>query len=58
MTSRVKVKLPPAMKLYSDVTNAIAAETGINKDIIKTENTWGWVDYETKESTWNKNYML
>lgn len=36
MTSRVKAKLPPAMKLYSDVTNAIAAETGINKEIIKT----------------------
>lgn len=23
-------------------------------DIIKAEQTWGWVDFETKESTWKK----
>lgn len=28
------------------------------KDIIKAEKTWGWVDYKTKVSTWNKNYIL
>jgi len=27
-------------------------------DIIKAEKTWGWVDYETKKSTWNKKYLL
>ena len=29
-----------------------------DKDIIKAENTWGWQDFETKESTWNKKYIL
>ena len=29
-----------------------------NKDIRKAEESWDWVDYETKESTWNKNYLL
>ena len=29
-----------------------------NKDIKKAEETWGWIDYNTKESTWNKDYLL
>ncbi|MDA3854970.1 MAG: hypothetical protein PF569_01830 [Candidatus Woesearchaeota archaeon] len=29
-----------------------------NKDIKKAEETWGWVDYETRQSTWNKKYLL
>lgn len=29
-----------------------------NKDIVKAENTWGWVNCETKESTWDKKYVL
>lgn len=29
-----------------------------DKDIKKAEKTWGWVNYNTKESTWNKNYLL
>lgn len=29
-----------------------------NKDIVEAEKTWGWVDMKTKESTWNKNYLL
>ena len=28
------------------------------KDITKAEETWGWTDYKTKKSTWNKNYVL
>jgi len=28
------------------------------KDIVVAENTWGWVDYETKLSTWDKKYVL
>ena len=28
------------------------------KDLKKAEETWGWIDYDTKESTWNKNYLL
>lgn len=28
-----------------------------DKDIQKAEETWGWVDAHTKESTWNKNYL-
>lgn len=27
-------------------------------NIQKAEETWGWVDYETKQSTWNKNYII
>lgn len=29
-----------------------------NKDIDVAKDTWGWVDYETKKSTWNDNYLL
>ena len=29
-----------------------------NKDIKRAEETWGWVDGVTKESTWNKNYLI
>jgi len=29
-----------------------------NKDIKKAEDTWGWVNYKTKESSWNKNYLI
>lgn len=29
-----------------------------NKDIKLAESTWGWNNYYTKESTWNKNYLL
>lgn len=29
-----------------------------NKDIKKAENTWGWTDYETKESTWDKSALI
>lgn len=29
-----------------------------NKDIEQAEGTWGWVDYDTKLSTWNKNYLI
>ena len=29
-----------------------------NKDIIKAEKDWGWIDHETKKSTWNKKYLL
>jgi hypothetical protein len=29
-----------------------------NKDIKVAEETWKWVDCETKKSTWNKNYLL
>jgi hypothetical protein len=25
-------------------------------DAEKAKQTWGWVDYETKESTWNNEY--
>jgi hypothetical protein len=25
-------------------------------DVEKAKQTWGWVDYETKESTWNNEY--
>jgi len=28
-----------------------------DKDIKTAEETWGWVDFDTKESTWNKNYL-
>ena len=28
-----------------------------NKDVDVARNTWGWVDYKTKESTWNDNYL-
>lgn len=29
-----------------------------DKDIIKAEDTWGWVDCNTKKSTWNKDYLI
>ena len=29
-----------------------------DKDIKKAEETWGWVDGYTKQSTWNKNYLI
>lgn len=29
-----------------------------NKDINEAEKTWGWVNCETKESTWNKEYLI
>lgn len=30
-----------------------------DKNIIKSEKNWGWTDYKTGESTWNKsNYLL
>lgn len=29
-----------------------------NKDIIKTEQTWGWTNCNTGMSTWNKNYLI
>jgi hypothetical protein len=29
-----------------------------DRDINKTEKTWGWIDYDTKLSTWNKNYLI
>jgi hypothetical protein len=29
-----------------------------NKDIRVAEETWGWTDGDTKESTWNKNYLI
>ena len=27
------------------------------KDIAVAEETWGWIDSDTKESTWNKKYL-
>lgn len=29
-----------------------------NRDIKEAERTWGWIDYNTKISTWNKNYLI
>lgn len=29
-----------------------------NKDIKKAEKSWGWTDMKTKQSTWNKNYLV
>lgn len=29
-----------------------------NKDINKAKETWSWINYETKESTWNDNYLI
>lgn len=29
-----------------------------DKDIKKAEQTWGWVDYDTKKSTWNNEYLI
>lgn len=29
-----------------------------NKDIIKAKETWPWVNFETKESTWNNKYLI
>lgn len=28
-----------------------------DKDLIKAEKTWGWTDYKTKLSTWDKNNL-
>lgn len=28
-----------------------------NKDIVKAEETWGWLDFKTKISTWDKNNL-
>lgn len=28
------------------------------KDIKKAEETWGWINHDTKKSTWNKNYLI
>lgn len=28
-----------------------------DKDIVKAKDTWGWVDYDTKESTWDDKYI-
>lgn len=27
------------------------------RDIIKAEKTWGWINTKTKQSTWNNNYL-
>lgn len=29
-----------------------------NKDIKKAKETWGWIDYDTKKSTWNDDYLI
>ena len=29
-----------------------------NKDIEKAKETWGWVDYNTKLSTWDESYLI
>lgn len=29
-----------------------------DKDIKKAQDNWGWIDYETKISTWNPNYLI
>lgn len=29
-----------------------------NKDVDKARSSWGWVDYETKVSTWNEKYLI
>jgi hypothetical protein len=29
-----------------------------DKDINKAKETWGWVNYDTKKSTWNDNYLV
>ena len=29
-----------------------------NKDLLKSETEWGWVDYKTKKSTWNNGYLI
>lgn len=29
-----------------------------NKDIVKAKKTWGWVDFQTKKSTWNDNFLI
>jgi len=28
-----------------------------DKDIKKAKDTWGWVDYNTKKSTWNEDFL-
>lgn len=29
-----------------------------DEDLDKAEETWGWIDYETKKSTWKKEYLV
>jgi len=29
-----------------------------NKDILIAKETWGWINYNTKQSTWNNNYLI
>lgn len=29
-----------------------------NKDVNKAKETWGWINYNTKESTWNDKYLV
>ena len=29
-----------------------------DKDIIKAEKNWGWEDYKTKKSSWDKKYLI
>ena len=29
-----------------------------DKDIVKAKETWGWVDCQTKESTWKDEYLI
>ena len=29
-----------------------------NKDISKAKETWGWTDFNTKQSTWNDDYLI
>lgn len=31
---------------------------GADKNIVKAEETWGWTDEETENSTWNKDYLI
>ena len=31
---------------------------GADKNIEKARETWGWTNYDTKESTWNDNYIV
>lgn len=29
-----------------------------DKDIVKAKETWGWINHDTKESTWNDDYLI
>jgi len=29
-----------------------------DKDIKKAKDTWGWVEFDSKQSTWNKDYLI